>query len=202
MRLPRPFALCAIICAAVTVVIALLILRPVMIANSIRNELRMLQAGPFSAERLGKWAATHGGCTTCDGGRCEASVSVSNRPLNLLRLAPLMYFDASIVTNDGKLAQNSLRISDLRYTTRHKGSTTQLLVKFNDDGTVERSQSAPLERVAREPIGKPLAVVYVATSSSDPHARALAYDMNVWCLARIGGCTGAQQAPTVWALRN
>jgi hypothetical protein len=55
MRLPRPFALCAIISAAVTVVIAVLILRPVMIGNSIRNELRTLQAGPFSAERLGKW---------------------------------------------------------------------------------------------------------------------------------------------------
>ena len=177
MRLPRPLALCAIICVAVTLVIAALILRPVMIANSIRNELRMLQAGPFSAARLGKWAATHGGSTTCDGGRCEASVSVSNRPLNLLRFAPLTYFDASIVTNDGKLAETSLRISDLRYATRPMGSTTQLLVKFNDDGTVERSQSAPLERVAREPIGKPLAVVYVATSSSDPHARALAYDI-------------------------
>jgi hypothetical protein len=200
MRIPRLFGLCAIVCAVGMLVLAVLILRPVMIANSIRNELRTFQAGSFSSEQLANWAAKHGGSTTCDGGRCEASVSVSNRPLNLLRLAPLTYFDASIVTNNGQLAQTSLRISDLRYATRPSGSTTQLLVKFA--GTAEGGQSAPLERVAQEPIGKAPAIVYVASSKSDPHARALAYDMNVWCLARVGGCTGSQQAPTVWALRK
>ena len=196
----RRLVLSAAAIIGVALIATVLILYPAVVANSIRNELRTFQPGPFPTERLREWAAKYGGSVTCDGPSCGAAVTVSNRPLNLLRLAPLTYFDAQVVTNDGKLAETSLRISNLQYGTPPTGSTTQLFVKF--DGAIEQGQDGPLEHFAREPIGKAPAVSYVATSRSAPRARALAYGLNVWCLARIGSCMEAQQAPAVWALRE
>ncbi len=202
MRIPRPFALCAFLCALAAVILAALVLRPVVTATLIRDEMRRLRAGSFSVERLNEWATSHAGTVACAGSKCEASVSLSSRPLSVLGLTPLTYFDASIVTIDGKLIQTSLRLSDLRYATHPRGATTQLLVDFSDSGTVDSNPGASRVHVGQEPIGKPPAVVYVVASNSDAKAIALAYDINLWCLARVGGCAETQQAPKVWALRK
>jgi hypothetical protein len=201
MRIPPLIALAVIACIVATLVFAAFILRPVMIANSIRNEMREFHAGPFSAERLRKWAADHAGTIRCDGNRCWSDASVINRPLSALGLAPPAGFIASIETNDGKLSQTSIQIiSDPRDGPGR--ASTQLLVHFTDKGAIESKLGAHGVHVGQEPIGRPPAVVYSVDLSAAPHDIALAYDINVWCLARVGGCTGDQQAPGVWALRK
>jgi hypothetical protein len=42
--------------------------------------------------------------------------------------------------------------------------------------------------------------LYAVTPQSSPQAIARAFKVNVWCLARVGGCSPSQQAPDIWAL--
>ena len=202
MRLPRPFALSAIVCTMVALVLAALILRPVMVANSLRNEMLEFIEGPFSEQRLREWAARHAATLKCDGTTCEADATVYNWPLHVFGLAPETRFNAEIDTNHGNLAQTVLNLSNISYSDKPKGAATMLLVHFTRDGDTESKVGAHGVHVGQEPIGKLPTVVYSVDLNAAPHNLALAYDINVWCLARIGGCTGPQQAPEVWTLRR
>ena len=202
MRIPRPFALCAIVCAIAALVLVGIFLRPVVIANSMRNEVREFREGPFPAERLRKWATDHSGRITCSGSKCEADATVYNRPLHAVGLAPEIMLAVVISTDHGALAQTSLYIYDLSTPTEAGGAGTMLFVHFAHNGTYESKMGAHGVHVGQEPFGKRLTMVYSVDLNAESHATELAYGINVWCLARIGGCSGPQQAPEVWALRK
>jgi hypothetical protein len=199
MRISRSFLLYGTL-GSLLACAAALVLYPVFVANSVRSELRRIHAGTVSVERLRRWAERHGGTVACANGRCEANVNVNNSLLSALHLAPLTYLDASVVTTDGQLTQTSLQLSDLDYSAPRRGASTQLLVDYTASVIPESRPIAP--HVGQEPQGKPPSIVYLATPRSGQRAIDLAYNINVWCLAQIGGCRPVQQAPDVWALRK
>lgn len=181
-------------------VFVLLVLYPVWVARSLREDLRQVRGGAFPLDELRAWAEGNGGTVTCTDGRCYATVTIGNRLLSILNLAPATEFVASITTDGGKLVQTGLVLSDLDYSSARKGATTQLLVDFSGAGALGPRTDRP--HLGQEPIGKPPAVSYVVTPSSSAREVALAYKIDLWCLARIGGCLPAEQAPAVWALRT
>jgi hypothetical protein len=203
VRRPRPLILCLIFCAVAALLIAALVLRPALRARALMNEIRILHAGPFSAEQLRTWAAEHDGEVQCDGNRCDAYVRVSNGLLAALHLAPLTYFYAEVATEDGNLLQTGFSLTNVNYgATTWKGSSTGLIVVFDDKRVPESHSPAPHTHLGQEPIGKPPGVIFITSLNAAPRWIALAYDIHVWCLTRIGGCDRAQQAPGVWALRT
>jgi hypothetical protein len=165
------------------------------------NEIRILRAGPFSAEQLRKWAAEHDGTVQCDENRYNADTKVSNGLLAALHLAPLTYFYAGVTTEDGNLLNAGFCLTTMNYAT-WKGSATSLLVVFDENKMPDWNAPAPHTYFSQAPTGRLPGVTYMASSNADPRWIALAYDIDVWCLTRIGGCDKAQQAPRVWALRT
>ena len=187
---------------AVSLAAGSLIISPVLRARSIRDDIRAIQPGAFTRERLVEWAKDHGGTVSCREGRCSADVSIQNGMLYKLGLAPLTEFGASIITVGGKVSRTEIGLNDLAYRvgTNPQGATTSLVVDFAGDQLLPSKYAAA--HLDQEPSGKPLGVTYTVSRSSDPQAVALAYDLNIWCLGRIGGCGAWQQAPRVWVLRR
>jgi len=173
-----------------------LVLWPVCVASSLRSELRRMHAGPLPIEQLRIWAGQHGERVTCSAGRCEASVVVNNRFLWRLHLAPGTNFIATVVEEDGQLVETHLWLTDISYIGRRPGSRTLLIVDYGGSRTHGTGLSVPHVRSGLR------TVTYGIPSTAAPGDLALAFEVNVWCLARIGGCEGEQQAPRVWALRK
>jgi len=124
--------------------------------------MREFHEGPFSAERLRKWAADHAGRVACDGSKCEADAAVFNWPLHVLRLAPETMFAGVISTNHGDLTQTGLHLYD-------PGAGTMLFVDFAYYGTFESKRGTHGVYVGQEPIGKRLTMVYSVDLNADTH---------------------------------
>lgn len=172
-----------------------LVLRPVWVADSVLSDLRHMRGRSFSVEQLRRWADRHGGTVECMTGRCEASVRVANRLLSAFRLSPPLEFYAFVdVTPNGQLTSATLTL-----TARPRGAVT--LVVINYSASREPNSEARAAHVAKGPAEKP-GVVYVVSSKFGAADLALAYEINTWCLARIGGCAADRQAPRIWALES
>lgn len=176
------------------------VLYPVVAAHSVLYAVRDVGRQPTSEAWLRQWAAKHGGRIRCDHSDCAAEVEVSNWLLSRLRLARPTLFAATVALNDGKLTHVRLTLTDLNYQARYKGSTTSTVVDYTEERHPGPGVAPP--RLVQEPVGKPPTVAYVVNSRSERRAVALAYDIDVWCLARIGGCLASQQAPGIWSLRS
>ena len=189
--------LTALLLAAIFAVVVAA-LWPVSVASSLRAQLRELEEGPFPKQRLDKWATDYGGTVDCASGVCWAAVRVKNHAMWFLGLVPASEFDAEIRIKDGELVQKSFRL-----VSKPNGSDaaviTECIVNFEKLGANAAYHGAHL---AEEPVGKPPGVVYSVYLGSTAADTGLAYDINLWCLARIGGCSGAEQAPRLWALRR
>jgi hypothetical protein len=177
-----------------------MILYPVMIANSVLGDVREVGKRSTSEAWLRQWTERHRGNIRCDHSGCVAEVSVSNWLLSRLRLARPTLFVATVTLNDGTLTHVRLTLTDLNYQARYKGSTTSTIVDYTQVSHPRLGPTTP--NLVQEPAGKPPTVAYFVTSEAQPEALALAYEINVWCLARIGGCLASQQAPKIWSLRN
>jgi hypothetical protein len=179
---------------------AAIVLYPVMVASSVLSDVRRMAGQSMSEAWLRQWAEEHRGSIRCDDSDCAAEVSVSNWLLSRLRLARPTLFATTVVLKGGKLTHVRLTLTDLNYQARHKGATTSTVVDYTEARHPGSGPTTP--KLIQEPVGKPPTVTYFVTPGAERHALALAYEINVWCLARIGGCLDSQQAPEIWALRG
>lgn len=175
------------------------VLYPFMVARSTLRDVPITTDRSTSEAWLRQWAREHSATTKCDGSDCAAEVKVSNWLLARLNLAPPTLFTATISISSGKLVLVRLSLTDLDYQAR-RGASTATIIDYSETLDPEAKPATP--RLVQEPVGKPPAVVYFVTPEVEPNARELARGINVWCLARIGGCLNSQQAPELWALRK
>lgn len=176
------------------------ILYPVVIAKSLISEVRTIERHPISEAWLRQWAEEHGGDYSCDDSRCRAVVEVYNSFLSTLRLARTASFTAAVTLEEGRLARVYMLLIDLDYGADPVGASTWTGVDYTSVREPGYPPSSP--EVSQEPTGKPPGVGYRVASSAEPHDLALAYKINVWCLARSGRCADSEQAPEIWALRR
>jgi len=200
MGIPRRYMIGVGTVGVITVVFLVLALRPVVMAISARNDLAKVTRDHLSEEQMRKWASGHHGGVTCDGGRCTGSVYISNRLLHALGLAPLTRFDAEIITDRGQAVQASLSLSDVQYLGAASGATTVGIIAYEAKEGSYPIHAPFVLKGLHGPTGKPPLRIYMVTPHSAPQAIARAFEINVWCLARIGGCSPSQQAPPIWAL--
>jgi hypothetical protein len=189
-----------IVIGVVLAVGAAIVLYPVMVANSVLSDVREVGKQPRSEAWLRQWAERHRGNIRCDHSGCVAEVTVSNWLLSRLRLARPALFAATVALNDGALTHVRLTLTDLNYQARYKGATTSTVVDYAEARNATAEPTPP--KLVQEPKGKPPTVAYFVSRGAEPRSLALAYKINVWCLARIGGCLDSQQAPEIWALRD
>ena len=174
-----------------------LILRPVIIALSVRNDIAKIRKGHFNEEQLRQWAVRHHGDMTLYQGEYYGRVYVTNRLLHLLHLAPLTIFDAEVEIVGNRPVQSSLSISNGQYGPKPSGGVTLIVIEYEPP---EHSFPVHDSLVLRVRKGELLSVTYAVTAESSQQAMARVFEINVWCLARIGGCSPSQLAPSIWAL--
>jgi hypothetical protein len=160
-----------------------------------------MSQGRVGSEELRQWAGRHRGAVTCQDGRCAAEVDLSNSILHRLGLAPLTMFEATVVTVDGQLVETYLSLSDVHSSHGRPAGGSTLLVMEYQPSKVSRHMVGQVY-LGHGPIGKPPSILYMATPQAGPRAIAIAHEINVWCLARIGGCSPQQQAPDVWSMHS
>ena len=191
-----------IITGGVIVVVAVallgLVLRPVLSANSMLDEIGTIDRSHFDETHLREWARRHHGTVACSEQRCEAEVQLSNRLLCVLHLAPLTRFNVDLVVVDNRLAQTLVGLSDVQYVGKPTGAATDAVVVWEPSKSFDFPNGEWY--VGHGPIGKPPSVLYVVSPQSGSRAIALADGINIWCLARIGGCSPSEEAPDIWAL--
>jgi hypothetical protein len=197
MAIPRPHVIAGGMVGIVIVILAVLVLRPVLSAISVRDDVAKIRRGHFDEKQLRQWAARHGGDVWCENGECHGDVDISNRLLHALHLAPLTRFGADVVIVSNQPVQSSLILHDMGSLHRAAGGTTFVEMVYEPDKT--RFPVCDWE-VRRGPTSKPPSRRYIVAPQSSPQAINRAFDINVWCLARIEGCSGPQQAPDIWAL--
>jgi len=176
-----------------------IVLYPFIVARSTLRDLPTTTDQATSEEWLRQWARDHSATMECDGSNCVAEVIISNWLLTRIHLAPPTRFAASVSIDSGKLVKARLSLSDVDYQAR-RGASTVMNIDYT--GTHHPGATPATPTLWQEPVGKPPAVVYFVTPEVEPNARDLARSINVWCLARIGGCSRSQQAPELWALRK
>ncbi len=158
-----------------------------------------MSQNPFNTENLQQWAARRNGTVTCREQRCEGRVEFSNDLLHALHLAPLTRFEAEIVVVDNRAMQSAQSLSDVQYSgAQPSGASTQVVIEYEPS----KSFDFPIGDafVGRGPRGKLPSILYAVTPQSSPRAKAIAFELNSWCLVRIGGCSQSQQAPSIWSL--
>jgi len=190
-----------IACGSVGMLIAALVtltLRPVFIAISVRNDIAKIRKGHFNEQQLRQWAARHHGDVIFYQGRYNGRVCLTNRLLHALHLAPLTIFDAEVEVADNRPVQSILSISDAQYLPpAASGAGTMVVIEYEPSRYSEPFDDLLVREV---PKGKLRFRHYSVTPQSSPPAIARAFKINVWCLARVGGCSPSQQAPDIWAL--
>jgi hypothetical protein len=197
MGISRRFVFTVSILGATAVILATLTLRPVFLAISVRNDIAKISKGHFDEGQLRQWAARHHGVVTCHEGQCEGSVYIPNSLLHSLHLAPLTRFNAEVDIVDNRPVRSTLSISDVQYLGRASGATTMVVVEYESSRYSEPVGDLLVRDV---PKGKLQFRLYAVTPQSSRQAIARAFKINVWCLARIGGCPQSQQAPDIWVL--
>lgn len=183
-------------------VLLVFIVRPVISAKSVVGDIVGIDKGGFNAMQLRQWADRHRGSVVCDGQRCQGTVEESNDVLHFLHLAPSTRFSAVMTTVDDHLVQSAFYLSDVNYSPdAASGAATHVVLAYSSS-EVTRVLGSPVSGafVAQGPVGKLPGRLYVVTPESSKASISLAYKINVWCLARIGGCSGPQQAPDIWSL--
>jgi hypothetical protein len=198
MAIPRRFTIAGGIIGAIAVALVGLILRPVLSANSVLDDIRKIDRSHFDANQLREWARRGHGTAVCSEQRCEAEVQILNRLLYALRLAPLTRFNVDFVVIDNRLVQTSLVFSDVQYLGKATGATTRAVIVWEPSKSFDFPGGEWF--VGHGPIGKAPSVFYVVSPQSGSRALTIAQAINVWCLARIGGCSPSEQAPDIWSL--
>lgn len=198
MAISRRLVVTGSILGATAVILVTLTLRPVFLAISVRNDIAKISKGHFDEGQLRQLAARHHGVVTCHEGQCEGSVYIPNSLFHSLLLAPLTRFNAEVDIVDNRPVRSTLSISDVKYLPpKASGATTMVVVEYESS-----RYSEPVgDLLVRDgPRGKPPFRLYAVRPESSTLAIARAFKVNVWCLARIGGCSPSQQAPDIWAL--
>lgn len=199
MRIPHPYRVAGISGGVLVLALIALVIRPVVSAIAVRNSIVGMSQGRFDTAELRRWAKRHRATVTCQDDRCDADVALSNGILHRLGLAPLTLLVAHVAIVRGQLAETSFMLSDVRYSHgRHAGACTLLAMEYEPSETARSSVGRAF--VGHGPTGKPPFVSYTVTPQSGPRAIAIARAINVWCLARLGGCAAQQHAPEVWSM--
>jgi hypothetical protein len=174
-----------------------LVLRPVTVARSLKSDLTRMGGTRISILELEKWAQHQHGDVNCDHEGC--TVEISNDFLQALRLAPPVRFVAGVTLVEGRVAATSLSLVSVRYDrNRPEGASTLLTIAYEPSRYFRGRLVEPYVR--HGPTGKVPQLTYIASPQCDLRAIAAARNIDVWCLARLGGCmTGTQQAPDAWS---
>jgi len=197
MRIPRWCIIAFIVVAALTGSAIVLALRPALSALAVKRDIARIRDGKFDEKALRQWTSKHGGRVTCANGRCEGSIYIANMLLNVLHLAPLTRFDAEVDLANNQPVQIVLSLSDVQYLRGVSGATTSVVINYQATNGWPGAEDSV---VLGGPHGKRPSRSYIVRQGSSQSAVALAFCINPWCLAQLGGCTPNQQAPGIWAL--
>jgi hypothetical protein len=133
-------------------------------------------------------------------GEHGCTVEVENRFLHAIHLGPVTRFVAGASLSDGRVVDTTLFLIAMRGRPSGPiGAQTTLVVAYEPPTYFKETLMEPY--VGYGPANNPPNVTCVTTPDLGATALGRAMHINVWCLARPGGCLrGKQQAPEVWAL--
>ena len=125
----------------------------------------------------------------CPGNECVKTVTISNTPMYWLRLAP----KTELVT-EWKPTWKSEEDFAVIYRTRLSSGTTGISIFRTTD-----SQSEPVAIYRNLSGTVPWQAIVRVKEGASSTQRASAFDLNVDCLASLGGCQNSQEmAPKLW----
>jgi hypothetical protein len=126
----------------------------------------------------------------CDEDRCELIFKFENYPLWRLRLAPFTHFGGTVT-----LHKNVIDYAAFAY----RVSCSRELSSGVNISQFRASQAeSPFEMSVHPLAGKPPFMTVRMTASASTEQRVRAFDLNLSCLSRIGGCSGASElAPSL-----
>lgn len=178
--------------------VSVLVIRPVMQARSLKNDLARMGGNRITETELRRWAKSYDRDTFCDQRGC--TVEISNSVLEALRLAPPTRLVAGVSVAGGRVVSTGLTLVCTNRRGRWpKGACTMLVIAYEPPSYFRERLTAPY--VGHSPKQNPPTVTYAVTPQFGAKAVELARDISIWCLARVGGClAGAQQASKVWAM--
>jgi len=192
----RPFTI--VVSCVWLVAVSALVLRPVMLARSLRNDIDGLAGRSLTESQLRVWAEKHGGDVNCH--RTGCTVEVANWFLDTLHLSPPTRFLAGITIRDGRVASSSLSLVSAQYGPQGpSGAVTRLTIAYEPPNYFREPLVRPY--VGHGPVGGMPQVDFVVSARCGAKALEMARQINIWCLALPGGCrSGEKQAPDVWKL--
>jgi hypothetical protein len=177
--------------------IGLAVIRPALLARSVTKSIIALEPQQLTKAQVRKWAEQHSGKIYEADQKYSAIVEIDNTILNALHLAPRTRFEAGIQMAGEKPVQASIALHD---ETRWGASTT---IVWAYDPKAMFDFELGEYRLFRNPIGKAPAATLVVNDGLAGDVRNIAgRGLNLKCLARVGGCTGPQQAPEIWSIRR
>jgi hypothetical protein len=183
------------ILVVVVALILLLVSRQQRLARSFMAELQTVRVGSGDLQVMRELRDKCGpGCSQssehCDQDSCELIFRFDNSPLWQLRAAPLTHLGGSVT-----LHRNVIDYETVVY----RVSCGRELWSGADIAQFPASQAeAPFQSSVGPAGGKPPFLRVRMTSAASPEQRSKAFDLNLSCLSRLGGCSGASElAPSL-----
>jgi hypothetical protein len=135
----------------------------------------------------------------CNKSRCRFSIAISNTPLFQLHLAPRTELFADLQVEGNRVTRIAVGLMSLN---KEKGEDFELAVDVSDefcypcyDGQQPYSTRFGWDYRSQRPFG----LMVRLTPASTPAQRHSAYDLNLACLTRFGGCKDARAlSPELW----
>lgn len=160
------------------------------LAQSILTKLDTIAVGTADIravrDLLDKCGAACSQSQQCNEQQCEVTFKLENSPLWKLRLAPFTHLGGSIT-----LRNNVVDYAALVYRVNCGGR------QLSSGISIEQFPGSPSEipfEVLMDPVeGKPPTIFVRMTSAASPSQKASVFALNLTCLSRIGGCSGASE---------